>query len=87
MTQVRPIRPKVSVCIASYNHAEYVSEMLDSVLAQTYKDLEVVVVDDGSQDNSLAILESFASRHSNVKVSTHPGRTNRRDFCYGQCCY
>lgn len=69
--------PTVSVCIASYNHAEYLGEMLDSVLAQTYKDFEVIVVDDGSTDNSLQILEDYARRFDNVKVFTHPNRENR----------
>ena len=47
--------PKVSVCIASYNHARYLPAALDSVLAQTFRDFEVVIVDDGSTDDSLAI--------------------------------
>lgn len=70
--------PKVSVCIPSYNHARFLPETLDGVLAQTYQDFEVVVVDDGSADGSLDVLNSYAARHPDrVRVFTHPGRENR----------
>lgn len=71
-------KPKVSVCIPSYNHARFLPLMLDSVLAQTYRDFEVILVDDGSTDDSLRIAESYAARHPSViKVFTHPGHVNR----------
>ena len=44
--------PKVSICIPTYNRREYVKETLDSVFAQTYKNYEVVIVDDGSTDGT-----------------------------------
>lgn len=71
------IFPRVSVCIASYNHAQYLTEMLNSVLAQTYRNFEVNVVDDGSTDDSLAILTEFASRHGNVNIFKHPNGENK----------
>ena len=49
--------PKVSVIIASYNHAPYVEASIRSVMAQTYPNLELLVVDDGSTDESVAIIE------------------------------
>lgn len=70
-------RPKVSVCIASYNHAEYLEEMLDSVLAQTFQDFEIVIADDGSKDNSLEILENYSKKFSRIKVLTHPSNENK----------
>jgi len=70
--------PRVSVCIPSYNHALYLPAAVESVLGQTYDDLEVVIVDDGSTDGSLAIAETYAARYPNrVRVFTHPGHSNR----------
>lgn len=50
---------KVSVIIPNYNYERYLAETLDSVLAQTYPDIEVIVVDDGSKDGSRAVLEQY----------------------------
>lgn len=50
------VRPRVSVVMASYNHRRYVLEAIESVLAQTMPDLELVVVDDDSRDGSLAVI-------------------------------
>ena len=70
--------PRVSVCIPSYNYAGYLSETLDSILAQTYPDYEIIVVDDGSKDDSQAIAEGYARRYPNkVRVFTHAGRVNK----------
>ncbi len=54
--------PMVSVIIPVFNAAPYLRESLDSVLSQDYPDIEVVVVDDGSSDDSLAILRSYGAR-------------------------
>jgi GT2 family glycosyltransferase len=49
-------QPTISVIMPLYNQAEYVCRAVDSVLSQTYQDFELVVVDDGSEDNSLAMM-------------------------------
>ena len=49
--------PKISVIIPVYNTEKYLSECLDSVLKQTFTDIEVICVNDGSSDNSAKILE------------------------------
>lgn len=54
--------PLVSVIIPNYNYARYLRQAIDSVLAQTYPHIEVVVVDDGSQDDSRAVLEMYGTR-------------------------
>jgi len=57
---------KVSVIIPSYNCAEYIKETLESVLNQSYKDLEAIVVDDSSSDDTESIVKPFLS-YENVK--------------------
>jgi glycosyltransferase involved in cell wall biosynthesis len=50
--------PKVSVVIPMYNAAAYLQECLDSVLAQTFRNFEVICVDDGSPDNCAEIIQA-----------------------------
>lgn len=54
--------PAVSVVIATYNRAKYLGATLDSVLGQRFQDLEVIVVDDGSTDETRGLVESYGSR-------------------------
>lgn len=51
----------VSIVVASYNHAEYLVERMQSLLAQTYVEIEILVIDDCSPDNSVEILRNFAT--------------------------
>ncbi len=53
---------RVSVIVPAYNHAAYVRECIDSALNQTYPDVEVVVVDDGSTDGTYEILQTYGDR-------------------------
>ena len=61
--------PKVSVIIPTYNREEFIVETINSVLNQTYKDFEVIVVDDGSTDNTKQKLEPFKSK---IKLIEQP---------------
>ncbi len=54
--------PQVSVIIPTYNRARYIARAVESVLSQTYRDFEIIVVDDGSSDNTPQVLERYADR-------------------------
>lgn len=70
--------PQVSVIIASYNYARYLPSALDSVLSQTFQDFEIILVDDGSTDESLAICERYASQYpSLIQLYTHARHANK----------
>ena len=71
------LRPRISVVVASYNYAKLIGDTLDSILAQTYRNFEVIVVDDGSSDESVEVIGRYVRRHKNVKLYTHEGGVNR----------
>lgn len=54
--------PLVSIIISNYNYSRFLRSAIDSALAQTYSPVEVIVVDDGSEDNSREVIESYADR-------------------------
>lgn len=59
---------KVSVIVPVYKTERYLRECLDSLVGQTLADIEIVIVNDGSPDNSQLIIDEYASRHANVKA-------------------
>lgn len=61
--------PKVSVAIAIYNGSRFLREQIDSILNQTYRNLEVVVSDDGSDDDTQDILNDYATRDKRLRWS------------------
>jgi glycosyltransferase involved in cell wall biosynthesis len=60
--------PLVSVCIPTYNGATFLADCLESVLAQTFKDFEILVVDDHSGDETLNIVHEYARRDGRIRV-------------------
>ncbi len=61
-------KPLISVIIAVYNPGKYLRPCLDSIVGQTYTNLEIILVDDGSTDDSLAICKEYAEKDSRVIV-------------------
>lgn len=67
--------PRVSVVLPNYNYARYLGERMCSVLQQTYTDFELIVVDDASNDDSLAVIDRFADRRTKVvRRATNSGQ-------------
>ena len=69
--------PKISILVASYNYEQYIGETLDSLVNQTYKNFEVVVVDDGSKDNSVKLIKKYVKKYPNVFLYRHENGENR----------
>ena len=63
---------KFSIIIPCYKVEQYLHQCVDSVLAQTYEDYEVILVDDGSPDNSPAICDEYGNKTDKVKVIHKP---------------
>ena len=71
----------ISIVIPVYNVEKYLRECLDSILAQTYQDFEIICVDDGSVDNSLKILEEYSLKDSRFVIikQNHLGAAEARN--------
>lgn len=66
------MKPLVSIIIPTYNRAHYLGGLLDSILAQTYRHWECIVVDDGSYDYTEEIMEFYLDRDSRIKLLKRP---------------
>ena len=64
--------PKISVIIPVYNIEKYLKNCLDSVINQTFSDIEIICINDGSTDNSLAILEQYARKDNRITIINKP---------------
>ena len=68
------MKPTISVIIPVYNVERYLARCLDSALNQTFSDIEVIAIDDGSPDNSAAVLKGYAEKDNRVCVITQPNQ-------------
>ena len=66
--------PLVSVIVPVYNTERFLVKCIESVRSQTYSNLEIIAVDDGSKDKSLSILRKFAKKDDRLKVFSTPNR-------------
>ena len=57
--KMKSMSPLVSVIVPAYNMEQYIAETLDSILRSTYENIEVIVIDDGSTDATISIVEEF----------------------------
>lgn len=64
--------PTISVVIPAYNRRETLGTTLDSLLAQTYRDWEAIIVDDGSRDDTAGVAKEYAARDARITVHTQP---------------
>ena len=62
------MKPKVSIIVPVYNVEKYLDRCMESLLNQTLKDIEIILVDDGSPDNCPQICDEYAKKDSRVKV-------------------
>jgi glycosyltransferase involved in cell wall biosynthesis len=72
------MQKKVSIIMPSYNHEKYIGKAIDSVLRQTYKNWELIIVDDGSKDRSLEIIQYYLNNNGDkIRLFTHPNNANK----------
>jgi len=78
--------PLITIAVCSFNGERYLEKTLNSVLAQDYSNFEVVVVDDGSSDDTVSIIKRFADRHSCIRpfFRSHHGLPASRNFLFTQ---
>lgn len=79
--------PAVSVLIPTYNYARYLPEAIDSVLAQDFDDIEVIIADDASSDNTAEICEAYVSKDPRVRFIRHSqnlGMVENWNWCLRQ---
>lgn len=82
------MKQTVSILVPVYNVEKYVGKCLDSLLAQTWPDIEIVLINDGSTDSSLAICEKYAKKHSCIHIYSYPNsgisKTRNRALSHAQ---
>lgn len=68
---------KVSIVMASYNYEKLIGKAIDSVISQSYNDWELIIVDDGSTDNSVNIIRNYVDSNSKIKMYQHKNGVNK----------
>ena len=72
------INPKISILTTVYNRDKYLAACIDSVLASSYQDWELIIVDDVSTDTSVAIAQRYEQKDARIKV--YVNQTNLGDY-------
>ena len=87
MTTMSEKNPKLSILIPSYNHARFLPEAIESVLAQDFDDYELLIRDDASTDDTRRVLEYYAKRDSRIRFSinrVNAGMAQNWNLCIGE---
>lgn len=85
--------PKVSIIVPVYNVEKYLAKCLDSIINQTYKNIEIICVNDGSTDNSFGILKDYAQKDGRIKIINRENgglsvaRNSGLEVATGEYCY
>ena len=84
------MQPLVSVLITSYNREQYLAEAIESVINSSYKNLEIIIGDDASEDNTVAIAKSYAAKDARVNlyfnnknIGDYPNRNKAASYATG----
>lgn len=77
----------ISVIVPIYNVEKYLKKCIESIINQTYKDLEIILVDDGSTDDSGKICDEYASKDTRIKVihKVNGGQSSARNAGIDVC--
>jgi len=75
--------PLISILVCNYNYDRYISETLESILAQDYQNLEIIVIDDGSQDKSVEVIEKYSKDNPEAKIISKYKQKNQ-GLCFAR---
>jgi len=84
-------KPLVSLLMTTYNREKYLAEAIDSVLESTYENIEFIIVDDNSKDNTISIAQSYQEKDSRIKLfknkinlGDYPNRNKAAEYANGE---
>lgn len=79
----------ISVIMAAYNAKDFIAQAIESILNQTYRELELIIIDDGSTDNTLEIIKLYSAKDSRIRIlqSDHLGTPSARNLGVSEAKY
>lgn len=82
-----PPKPLVSVLVGNYNYARYIGPAIESVIGQTYPNWELIICDDGSTDESVAVIEQYVQRDNRIRLlrKTNGGHASALNAAFSEC--
>lgn len=79
------MEPLVSILIPAYNAEPWIAEAIESAIGQTWRRKEIIIVDDGSSDNTVTIAQKFASKEVCIRPQPHQGASTARNHAFSVC--